>query len=80
MATCPRCRGHLTDGHTCPRTRTAIGFELVVTALAGGLSAIVFLAVFDPQQVTADLDGLVFTAGALFALGVHQLFTWRRKK
>jgi uncharacterized paraquat-inducible protein A len=80
MATCPRCHGHLTDGHKCPRTRRSIAFELLITAMAGGLSAIVFLAVFDPHQVTTDLDGLVFTAGALFALGVHQLFTWRLKK
>lgn len=78
MATCPRCHGHLTDGHKCPRTRRSIAFELLSTALAGGLSAIVFLAVFDPHQVTADLDGFVFAAGAIFALGVHQLFTWRR--
>ena len=80
MATCPRCHGHLTDGHICPRTRGSIALELGVTALAGGLSAIVFLAVFDPHQVTVDLDGLVFAAGALFALGVHHLFTWRRKR
>ena len=78
MATCPRCHGHLTDGHKCPRSRGSIVFELLITALAGGLSAIAFVAIFDPHQMTVDLDGFVFGAGALFALGVHQLFTWKR--
>ena len=79
MATCPRCHGHLTDGHVCPRTKRSLAFELGVTALVGGLAAIVFMALFDPHQVTVDLDGLVFSLGAIFALGVHQLFKWSRR-
>jgi len=69
----------LTDGHVCPRSRTRAVLELLGIALIGGLSAIVFLAIFDPRQVTADLDGLVFVLGAAFALGVHQFFLWRRR-
>jgi hypothetical protein len=80
MATCPRCHGHLTDGHICSRSKGSVGLELVLTALVGGLAAIVFMALFDPQQVTVDLDGLVFALGALFALAVHQFFMWSRKK
>ena len=53
--------------------------ELFGTALVGGLAAIVFVAIFDPDQVTVDLDGFVFAAGALSALTVHQLFMWSRK-
>ena len=79
MATCPRCHGHLTDGHKCPRTRGSLILELLVTALVGGLAAIAFIAIFDPAQVTVDLDGLAFSGGAVFALGVHQLLTWRKK-
>lgn len=79
MATCPHCHGHLTDGHVCPRSRTRLLFELLGIALVGGLAAIVFMAIFDPRQVTVDLDGLVFALGAVFALGVHQLFTWRKR-
>ena len=79
MATCPHCHGHLTEGHRCRRTRRSLYLELAGTALIGGLAAIAFLAVFDPQQVTVDLDGLVFAAGAIFALGVHQTLMWRRK-
>ncbi len=78
MATCPRCHGHLTDGHTCPRTRGSVAIELTLTALVGGLAAIAFVAILDPQQITVDLDALVFAVGAVLALGVHQLFTWRR--
>ena len=80
MATCPHCHGHLTEGHRCRRTRRSLYLELIGTALIGGLAAIAFLAVFDPRQVTVDLDGLVFAAGAVFALGVRQALMWRRKK
>lgn len=79
MATCPRCHGHLTDGHKCPRSRWAIAIELFGTAMAGGLAALAFVAIFDPEQLTIDLDGFVFALGAMVALGAHQLFTWRRR-
>lgn len=79
MATCPRCHGHLTDGHKCLRSRRAKILELAITALIGGIAAIAFIAIFDPEQVTIDLDGLVFAAGALFALAVHQVFMWSRR-
>ena len=80
MATCPHCHGHLTDGHVCKRSRGSLALELAVTALVGGLAAIVFMAVFDPRQVVVDLDGMVFGLGAIFALGTHQVFMWSRKK
>ena len=79
MATCPRCHGHLTTGHQCPRSRQSRILELVIIALIGGISSIAFVAIFDPGQVTIDLDGLVFAGGALFALAVHQVFLWNRK-
>lgn len=51
----------------------------MITALAGGIAAIAFIAIFDPGQVTVDLDGLVFSGGALLALAVHQVFMWSRR-
>ena len=80
MATCPHCHGHLTEGHRCPRSRTSLALELFGTALVGGLAAIAFVAIFDPSEVTVDLDGFVFAAGAIFALGVHQALMWSRSK
>ncbi len=76
MSTCPRCHGHLTRGHRCPRSRLAVALELAVTAIVGGLAAIVFAAVFDPHQVTIDLDLLVFCIGAMAALAIHRVFAW----
>jgi hypothetical protein len=78
MSTCPKCHGHLTDSHKCPRTRRSVIIELGLTALTGGVIAISTIAIFDPGQTTTDLDLLVFLLGALCALGVHQIFTWRR--
>lgn len=52
--------------------------ELILTAIIGGLIAISAVAILDPGQTTTDLDFLVFLLGSLCALGVHQIFTWRR--
>ena len=79
MSTCPRCHGHLTREHRCPRSRTSLALELGGTALVGGLAAIVFAAVFDPHETTADLDLLVFATGALAALALHRVFGWIRR-
>ena len=78
MSTCPKCHGHLTEGHRCPRTRRSVVIELAATGLLGGLVAIAAIALLDPGQMTTDLDLLVFLLGGLCALGVHQIFTWRR--
>src|SRR6185436_7317715 len=29
MATCPRCKGHLTDTHRCPKSRVMVALEIV---------------------------------------------------
>lgn len=78
MATCPRCHGHLTQGHRCRRSGKAVAFELAATAMVGGLAAIAFTAVFDPHALTIDLDVLLFAAGAITALAAHRVFTWIR--
>ena len=80
MSTCPKCHGHLTTGHRCPRTNAAVAMELIATALVGGLAAMAFVAVLDPHQITIDLDFAVFALGALAALAVHTVFTrWPRR-
>ena len=79
MSTCPRCHGHLTHGHLCRRSRKAVAFEVAATALVGGLAAIAFAAVFDPRELTTDLDVLLFAAGAIAALAIHRVFAWIRR-
>ena len=73
MATCPRCKGHLTDAHRCPRGRLSLAAEAGAAALAGGLAGLVAAALFDGHGRAADLDLPAALAGALIATGTHRL-------
>ncbi len=73
MATCPRCRGHLKDGHRCPRSRISVGAEIGGTGLLGGLAGLVLLAAFDRGGVAADMDMMAFASGALILVGLHRI-------
>lgn len=57
----------------CPRPKGWGAAQVIGSAFVGGLAAIVFVALFDPGQQTIDLDGLVFSSGALVAAGLHLL-------
>jgi hypothetical protein len=71
MATCPRCKGHLTDSHKCPRRRTIVAAEIAASALAGGFAGLLLLAVFDPrEQITGVESILVVGAVALVCIGL----------
>ena len=72
MATCPRCKGHLTDGHRCPRRTSLVVLEMVACAVGGGLAALLLLAVFDPRGQVTDLDSVTFIVGALVAVGINR--------
>src|SRR6476620_6608529 len=48
MATCPRCKGHLTDSHRCPRRPVVVAAEIVVTAVIGGVAGLLLVVMFDP--------------------------------
>jgi len=72
MATCPRCKGHLTENHRCPRSRGRIAFETGLAALAGALFTLVVLAIVDPHG-QFGLDGLVVCAGALGGIAVDRV-------
>jgi uncharacterized paraquat-inducible protein A len=71
MATCPRCKGHLTDNHRCPRSRGRIAFETGLAALAGGLVTLLLLAIVDPHG-QSGLDGVLLVGGALVGIGVDR--------
>jgi hypothetical protein len=72
MATCPHCKGHLTDGHRCPRRRSVVILELVASAVAGGLGGLLLLAAFDPRGLT-NMDGVAIMLGILVAVGINRL-------
>ena len=72
MATCPHCKGHLTDGHKCPRRRGLVAVEIVACAIAGGLASLFLLAFFDPFHQATDLDAVAALAGAVVAVGINR--------
>lgn len=74
MATCPRCRGHLTDHHRCPRRPLFVALELLIWAVAGAFGGILLVALFDPHGQITDLDAIMAIVGALVAVGLHRLF------
>lgn len=72
MATCPHCKGHLNDGHRCPRRRSVVVAEVIVTAIGGGLAALLLLAAFDPRGQATDLDTISFLSGAFVAVVINR--------
>jgi uncharacterized membrane protein len=73
MATCPRCKGHLTDSHRCPRRPTIVAAEMIATALAGALIGLLLVAIFDRAGQISDGDySISVIAGALIAIGLHR--------
>jgi hypothetical protein len=73
MATCPHCKGHLTDGHRCPRRRGFVFAEILACAFAGGLAGLFLLAAFDPRGQATDMDVIAMSVGAVVAVGINRL-------
>jgi uncharacterized paraquat-inducible protein A len=71
MATCPRCHGHLTDNHRCPRSAGRKVFETALAALAGGLAAMLLFSLIDPNTQLA-MDGVMLVGGALAGVGLDR--------
>jgi hypothetical protein len=72
MATCPRCKGHLTDSHRCPRRTWIVAAEIVLSGLAGGFAGLLLVAAFDPLGQITDLDTISAVGGALVAIGINR--------
>lgn len=72
MATCPHCKGHLTDGHRCPKRRIFVFAEIAGCAVAGGLIGLLLLAAFDPRGQAMDMDLIAVVAGALVGVGINR--------
>ena len=75
MSTCPRCKGHLTDTHRCPRRPVVVAVEITVWALAGGFAGFLLVALFDPHGQIKEVDyGIAALVGALIAVGLNRAF------
>ena len=72
MATCPRCKGHLTDTHRCPRRPAYVAIEITLWALAGGFAGFLLVALFDPHGQMPDLDSVAAVVGAVVAIGLNR--------
>jgi len=73
MATCPRCKGHLTDSHRCPRRPTVVAAEMIAAAFAGAVIGLLLVAIFDRAGQITDADySISVIAGALIAIGLHR--------
>lgn len=73
MATCPRCKGPLTDGHRCPNRRVWVALEIAASAIGGGLAGWLLLAAFDPRGQITDMDTVTIVVGAAVAVGINRL-------
>ncbi len=72
MATCPRCKGHLTDSHRCPRRSYLVALEILASAVVGGFLGLLLVALFDPRGQITDVDSISLVAGALIAVGINR--------
>jgi hypothetical protein len=73
MATCPLCKGHLTENHRCPRSRSRVTVETGLAALGGAACTLLLLSLADPHGQVA-MDGIVLVGGALAGIGVDRFF------
>lgn len=72
MATCPRCKGHLTDSHRCPRRPYMVALEVSAAALVGGFAGLLLVAIFDPRGQITDVDSISLIVGALIGVGINR--------
>ena len=73
MATCPRCHGHLTDSHRCPRRPVMIAAEITLAAVAGAVVSILVLALIDPNGELTHIHAAGITAGIFGGIGLDRL-------
>jgi hypothetical protein len=76
MATCPYCKGHLTDGHRCPGKlrRYFVVVEIFASAIAGAVVGLLILSAFDPFNQAADKDyATAIILGILAGIGINRL-------
>ena len=67
MATCPRCKGHLTDSHRCPRRPFIVALETTLSAIIGGVCGLLLVVIFDPRNQISDVETMYFVLGGAAA-------------
>ena len=72
MATCPHCKGHLTDSHRCRRRPARVAAGITLAGLAGGFAGLLAVAAFDPAGRVSHLDSMAILAGAAVAIGLER--------
>jgi hypothetical protein len=70
MATCPHCKGHLTDHHRCPRRPAVVAAEIVVAGFFGGFGGLVLVALLDPRGHLTQVETIAIIAGAAAAIAL----------
>jgi hypothetical protein len=73
MATCPRCHGHLSDHHKCPRRPFRTAAQVALAAFLGALTAIIFLGLIDPDGTLTHLHAATLAAGIFGGIGLDRL-------
>ena len=73
MATCPRCHGHLNEGHRCPKRPAYVAAEILASAVVGGIAGLLILAVFDPRGQVTDMDVTAVIGGIIVGVGLNRL-------
>jgi hypothetical protein len=71
MATCPHCKGHLTEQHRCPRSPGRRAFETTLAAVGGGLAVLLVMSIVDPYAAISS-DGPLLLVGALAGIGLDR--------
>jgi hypothetical protein len=74
MATCPRCKGHLTDSHRCPRRPWVVALEISLWVIAGALCGFLLVLLFDRSYgQISDTETMYFVlAGGLAGAVLHR--------
>jgi hypothetical protein len=71
MSTCPRCKGHLTDSHRCPRRPAVVATEITFAGLLGAIAAWFLIAFAVPQgKLVVDLTAIL--VGGLAGIGIDR--------
>jgi hypothetical protein len=72
MATCPHCKGHLTETHRCPRRVRGVVAEVTLAAIAGGLAGLLVVTMFDSRTQLTSMDSIAIISGACIGIGVDR--------